>query len=292
MFATTNQKEPNTAPNVSANVPPYPDGKDFDTLDDMERCRAEENCLREARGKGAASPAPEVAILIRGDQRTFEFRERLKAAGMHWLPQTRAWSGTVPESFVPQMQAEGLQVVPLVPEGHPLDRFRESFVEKALEFPSPRAPVRKPKACARKEASVKVSPQERAADFLPEHGWTVEDITANLADDDRAADERRVERHLRDLRARVKAVRALISADPTIRETLATSREKAKAFYAIHGVTETQVKRGVPDVDVTGLEGEELVAALRGWFPGAPATGDWVAEEAERVNAILPGTEM
>ena len=263
MFATTNVKEPNAAPNVPANVPAF--------LPDLGRDGL-------------------VPVIVRGCERTFELRERLKAAGMHWVPQTRAWSGTVPESFVPQMQGEGLQVVPLVPEGHPLDRFRESLVEKAHEPLSPRAPAHKPKACARKEAPVKASEQEQAAGFLQEHNWDARDITANLSDDDRASDEHRVERHLLDLRSRVKAVRALISADPTIQHTLATCPEKARAFYAIHGVTEAQVRRGVPDVDVTGLEGEELVEALRGWFPGAPATGDWVAEEAERTGATLPGS--
>jgi hypothetical protein len=208
------------------------------------------------------------------------------------MPSAHVWSGVVPESFVPQMEAEGLQTVPLVPEGHPLDRFRESFVEKAPELPSPRAPERKHRARVRKEAPVKVSPQGQAAGFLQERGWDVRDITANLADDDRAEDERRVERHLRDLRSRVKAVRALISADPTIRHTLVTCPEKATAFYAIHGVTAAQVRHGVPDVDVCGLEWEGLVEVLRGHLPGAPVNGDWVAEEAERANAILPGSDV
>ncbi len=237
-------------------------------------------------------PIPEVRVLVRGDQRTYELRERLRAVGMHWLKEAHAWSGTVPESIVSQMQAEGLQVLPLVPEGHPLDRFRECFVEKAPEFPSPKAPVRKPRARVRKEAPVRVSAQERATAFLPEHGWSLQDITANLADDDRAADERRVEQHLRDLRTRVKAVRAKIAADPTIRQTLSTCPEKAAAFYAIHGVTEAQVKRGVPDVDVAGLEGEQLVEVLRGHFPGVPSGPDWVDEEAQRVAAVLPESEV
>ena len=233
-----------------------------------------------------------VPVIVRGCERTYELRERLRAIGMKWLPFARAWQGVVAVEVLPQMEAEGLQVVPLVPEGHPLDRFRESLVEKAPEPLSPRPPAHKPRACARKEAPVKVSAQEQAAGFLQEHNWDTRDITANLSDDDRATDERRVERHLLDLRTRVKAVRALISADPTIRHTLATNPEKAAAFYAIHGVTEAQVRRGVPDVDVTGLEGEGLVEALRGWFPGAPATGDLVAEEAERAGATLPGSEV
>ncbi len=235
---------------------------------------------------------PEVRVLVRGDQRSYALKERLKGAGMRWMSSAHAWSGIVPESFVPQMQAEGLQTIPLVPEGHPLDRFREGIVEKAPEVPSPKAPVRKSRARVRKEATVRVSAQERASAFLPEHGWSLQDITANLADGDRAADERRVEQHLRDMRNRVKAVRAKIAADPTIQHTLATCPEKAAAFYAIHGVTKAQVKCGVPDVDIAGLEGEQLVEVLRGHFPGVPSGPDWVDEEAQRVAAMLPGSEV
>ena len=285
---------------------PYPDGRDYDTQADRDRCREEQYLLEKARGKGGACPTPEVAVLVRGDQRTFELRERLKAAGLHWLRDARAWSGSVPCEFVPQMQAEGLQVVPVVPDspqaelgalsghstldGHPLDRFAERA--SVAPAPSPKAPLHKPRSRTRREAPVKVTAEERAEAFLPEHGWTLQDITANLADDDRAEDERRVERHLRDLRSRVKAVRAKIAADPTIRQTLAINPEKARAFYAIHGVTAAQVRHGVPDVDVTGMEWESLAEQIGGHFPGVPVRDDWVAEEAERANAILPGSEV
>ena len=289
MFATTNPKEPNAAPNVPANITPCPDGRDYDTLDDLERCRAEENRLQEARGKGAPTPDPQVRVLVRGDQRSYVLKERLKAAGMRWMPSAHAWSGVVPESFVSQMEVEGLQTIPLVPEGHPIDRFRESFVEKALELPSPNAPARKQRARARNEAPVKVSPpQERVAGFLQEHGWDARDITANLSDDGRAEDERRVERHLRDLRTRVKAVRAKIAADPTIRRTLATCPEKAAAFYAIHGVTEAQVRHGVPGVNVTEMEWDDLVSVLHGSLPWEPVNVDWTGEAAQRAAATLP----
>ena len=227
-------------------------------------------------------------MLIRGCERTFELRERLRAVGMKWLPFAHAWQGVIAVEVLAQMEAEGLRPVAIVPEGHPLDRF----AERESSAPSPKTPARKPRSRSRKEAPVGVSAEARAEAFLPEHGWTLQDITANMADDDRAEDERRVERHLRDLRARVKAVRALISADPTIQETLATRREKARAFYAIHGVTAAQVRHGVPEVDVCGLEWEELVEGLRGQFPGAPANGDWVDEEAQRAAAVLPGSGM
>ena len=250
---------------------------------------------RNAERTRAAAAAPcIVPVIVRGNERTYELRGRLSAAGLHWVKGTKAWSGGVPDYFIPQMEAEGLQVVPLVPEGHPLDRhmqeWRREQESPAPPSPSPRAPARKPRARPGKAATVKVSEELRVAAFLPEHGWTLQDITANLADDAREADEHRVERHLRDLRSRVKAVRALISADPTIRQTLSTCPEKATAFYAIHGVTEAQVKRGVPDVDVAGLEGEQLVEVLRGHFPGVPSGPDWVDEEAQRVAAVLPGS--
>ena len=233
-----------------------------------------------------------VPVLVRGSKRTFELRERLRAVGMKWMPHTHAWSGVVPVEVFPQMEAEGLHPLAVVPEGHPLDRFREAFVEKVPELPSPRAPARKPRIRARKEAPVKASPQDRAAGFLQVHGWNVQDITANLADQDRADDEHRVERHLRDLRSRVKAVRAKVAADSTIRQTLATCPEKARAFYAINGVTEAQVKRGVPEVDVEGMEWDDLVTLLRDSNPFELASVDWTGEEAQRVAAVLPGSGM
>ena len=233
-----------------------------------------------------------VPVIVRGCERTFELRERLRAVGMKWMLHTHAWSGVVAVEVLPQMEAEGLRPLAVVPEGHPLDRFRESFVDKAPQLPSPKAPARKPRARARKEDPAKVSSQDRAAGFLQEHGWDVRDITANLADEDRADDERRVERHLRDMRSRVKVVRAKIAADPTIRQTLATCPEKAASFYAIHGVSEAQVKRGVPDVDVGGMEWDDLVALLRDSNPFELVSVDWTGEEAQRVAAVLPGSGM
>ena len=241
------------------------------------------------RTRAAASAPRIVPVLVRGSERTYALRERLRTAGLRWERETRVWSGEVPDYFLPQMQAEGLPVIPVVPEGDPLDRF----AEKGSPVPSasPKTPARKPRARPRRETPVKVSAEERAEAFLPEHGWTLPDITANLADDSREVDERRVERHLRDLRSRVKAVRALISADPTIRQTLATNPEKAAAFYAIHGVTEAQVRHGVPDMDVRGLEWDDLVSVLRGSLTLGPVSVDWTGEEAQRAAAVLPGSE-
>jgi hypothetical protein len=188
------------------------------------------------------------------------------------------------------MQAEGLQVVPVVPEGHPLDRFAER--EVAAPSQAPKAPTKKTHQVKRSRKPAREAPvkkNDRA--FLEEHGWDLRDITANLSDDDRAEDERRVERHLRDLRARVKTTRAIINADQEVAHTLATNPEKAAAFYAIHGVTEAQVKHGVPNLDVESMDWEGLVSVLRGVPPMELVSADWTGEEAQRVAAVLPGSD-
>jgi len=231
-----------------------------------------------------------VSVLVKSDQRSYELRGRIKAVGLHWLKGPHAWSGSVPECIVPQMQAEGLQVVPVVPEGHPLDRFAER--EAAAPTQAPKTPAKKKRR--RVEVILKpakeawVSDRQRADAFLPAHGWDVRDITANLPDDSRETEERETEKHLRDQRARVKAVRALISVDPDIAHTLATNPGKARAFYAVHGVTEAQVRRGVPDLSPCDWEG--LREQLHDLY-ASPVSNDWTEEMAERAAATLPGSE-
>ncbi len=71
-------------------------------------------------------------------------------------------------------------------------------------------------------------------------------MTSGLPDDSRDADEREAERHLRDLRGRVKRARAEIAATPGLAEILATDPRRAAMFYARSGVTEAGVRNGVP----------------------------------------------
>jgi hypothetical protein len=67
-----------------------------------------------------------------------------------------------------------------------------------------------------------------------------------LPDDSREADEKQVERQLRDLRARVKAARAVVATAPGLAEMLVRNWRAAARFYARFGVTESQFCRGVP----------------------------------------------
>jgi hypothetical protein len=93
-------------------------------------------------------------------------------------------------------------------------------------------------------------------------------ITIGLPDDSREADGRAAERRLRELRTRVKAARAAISATPRaeevlqrdwvkaaravvsttpgLAETLAGDWQKAARFCARFGVTETCFRNGIP----------------------------------------------
>ena len=79
----------------------------------------------------------------------------------------------------------------------------------------------------------------------PTRQFSLLEITRGLPDDSREADERAAERRLRDLRGRVKAARAAISATPGGEAMLRQNWAKAAHFYARFGVTEGQLRTGV-----------------------------------------------
>ncbi len=100
-------------------------------------------------------------------------------------------------------------------------------------------------------------------------------ITSRLPDDSREADEHVAERMLRDLRGRVKAARAAISATPGLADTLHSDWQRAARFYARFGITETQFRHGVPGLDTIGGDNRtvdpcELVADVRREIPAWP----------------------
>ncbi len=80
----------------------------------------------------------------------------------------------------------------------------------------------------------------------PTRQFSLLEITSGLPEDSREADEHAAERRLRDLRARVKAARAAISATPGAEAVLRQNWAKAAHFYALFGVTEGQLRTGVP----------------------------------------------
>ncbi len=92
-------------------------------------------------------------------------------------------------------------------------------------------------------------PDENSEDEIiaaPTRQFSLLEITGGLPDDSREADERAADRRLGDLRGRVKAARAAISASPGAEETLRLDRVKAARFYARFLITESQFRCGVP----------------------------------------------
>jgi hypothetical protein len=80
--------------------------------------------------------------------------------------------------------------------------------------------------------------------------FTLWETTSGLPDDSREEDEKAAERQLRDLRARVKRARAIISATPGLSEILRDDWRKEARFYARFGVSESVFRHGVPSLDL------------------------------------------
>lgn len=75
--------------------------------------------------------------------------------------------------------------------------------------------------------------------------------------DSREADERAAERTLREMRARVKAARAVVATTPGLAETIQCDWRKAARFYAQFGISEASFRFGVPQ-SITDSEGDAL----------------------------------
>jgi hypothetical protein len=115
----------------------------------------------------------------------------------------------------------------------------------ARRFPSPRFGDY---SRTRFESRVAFGGPDEDADEVatPSRQFALLEITSGLPDDSREADERAAERRLRDLRGRVKAARAAISATPGAEQALRQEWMKAAYFYARFGVTDGQLRSGVP----------------------------------------------
>ncbi len=112
-------------------------------------------------------------------------------------------------------------------------------------FPSPRFGDY---SRTRFESRVGFGGEDGEAEFVatPTRGFSLLEVTSGLPDDCREADERQAERRLRDLRARVKSARAVVSTTPGLAERLAADWQKAARFYARFGIAEREFRLGVP----------------------------------------------
>jgi hypothetical protein len=198
-----------------------------------------------------ANPFPPTAhVRVPGSARTYEVRDVLREMGLRWDPVSHAWHGTLLVEQGTRLARElGLrpQIVPTI-EG-----FASAAPPTTTLKPSagPRGPVR-PRiphdfSRTRAEARVAVPIAEEEEDGVDSRGFSLLEITSGLPDDSREADERAAARNLRDVRARVKAARAIVAATPGLDGTLRADLRRAAAFYARFGVTERQMRCGVPN---------------------------------------------
>jgi len=89
---------------------------------------------------------------------------------------------------------------------------------------------------------------EDADEFIatPTRQFSLLEITSGPPDDSREADEQQAERRLREVRARVKAARAVVSATPGLAEIIASDWQKAARLYARFEITEARFRAQVP----------------------------------------------
>jgi hypothetical protein len=190
-------------------------------------------------------------VRIPGSPRTYEVRDVLRGMGLRWDPLSHAWHGTLPTDQGPRLARElGLrpQIVPTI-EGFASFGVPEPSPASPERPQRPRLPFRAPKphdgSRTRAEAHVALPESEDEEDPVDARRFSLLDITSGLPDDSREADERREEHYLRDVRARVKLARAVVSRMPGLAAILRERPDRAARFYARFGITEEMFRCGV-----------------------------------------------
>ena len=216
--------------------------------------------------------AVDIAAPIRlpGNDRTYEVRDVLRGLGLRWDPKGHAWHGSLPATerelleqrygLVPRpvRAIESFQEPPAAEPKAPAESFsprwvtRDSFRTSPLGS-SPRGNLtRVPSARTRFESRLAFgATEEDDADEVETETrrFSLFETASGLPDDSREEDERQAERHLRDLRGRVKAARAAISSTPAVAEVLRQDWKREAHFLARFGLTQAQFHHGVPSQD-------------------------------------------
>ncbi|HEV8049892.1 MAG TPA: hypothetical protein VGP88_04800 [Thermoplasmata archaeon] len=194
-------------------------------------------------------------VRVPGTARTFEVRDQLRGFGLRWDPATHAWHGTIRagEEIVLERELRvRAQVV------HPIEAFATEAAPAPPEGPKP--PELRPRAAgssrgpsrdgSRTRAEARRAYREGAEDEGEEapipSRFTIWATMSGLPDDSREADERAAERRLRHLRGRVKAARAALSAVPGAAGAVRVDRRREAGFLARFGITQSQLRYGVP----------------------------------------------
>jgi hypothetical protein len=188
---------------------------------------------------------------------TYANRAALRAMGLRWDPVGRRWHGTTTLEQVRELRERlGLEVRCFgtlepprgpSPPRPPAPALVPSIVPRAVRD---RDPFRRVHDGSRTRAEARVvyrDGDEGAEEIAtPTRRFGVFEITSGLPEDSREGDERAAERHLRDLRRRVKRARAMVATTAGLAESLTNDWQTAARFYARFGITETQFRQGVP----------------------------------------------
>jgi hypothetical protein len=192
-------------------------------------------------------------VVVPASPTTYANRTELRAMGLRWDPAGHRWHGTTTSERVRELREQlGLDVRvfgTLEPPRGP----KPPRPPTGVALPSPVVasdPVRRARDGSRTHFESRIAlpgPDEDEEDVAtPTRRFSLLEITSGLPDDSREAEERGVERRLRELRARVKAARAVVATTPGLAETLARHWQRAARFYAGFGITLAVFRQGVP----------------------------------------------
>ncbi len=238
-----------------------------------------------------AEHAPLASVVVPGSTRTYDHRAELRSLGLRWDRDAHHWHGTLPVPEKARLENEidlPIQVVGVVGPTPNTPLAAVSTLAGATGARSgpqgPREPLRHTKRDGSRtslEARLVIPLEGEALSTKPSR-FTLADITSGLQDDSREADERRQAARLADLRGRVKAARAALSAHPGAEQVLARDWVKEARFYARFGITQAQFRHGVP---------ADAVEAGPSAWEGLDSPLDWLSEVRAREAAVLPGSE-
>ena len=215
------------------------------------RARSASMTAMSAQRASGANPFPERTVLLPGSPAAYEHRAVLRYLGLRWDPDNHRWHGSLAPAAIRELREKHGLVVRC---------FGSLDLPGGPEPPTPVAPPRpvlsvpslvsvqpiRDSSRTRAEARVVYREGDEDAEEIatPTRRFSLMEITSGLPDDSREAEERETARRLCDLRGRVKAARAAISAAPGAGEVLATDWDKEASFYARFGITQARFRHG------------------------------------------------
>jgi hypothetical protein len=187
-------------------------------------------------------------VVVPGSPATYANRAALRGMGLRWDPAGHRWHGTATADRVRELRERlGLEVRVFgtlePPRGPSPPRPPAPTAATVHAVTSVRDPTPRPHDGSRSHAEARTV-YRADEDGAARSRFSERDITSGLPDDSREEDERQEERRLRDLRGRVKAARAAISATPGAEAGLRRDRTRATQFYAKFGVSEATFLHG------------------------------------------------